>query len=410
MKVTILTTYYKLGGASIAATRLFYALNMTKTETILRVGYDKEKEFSNVVSSFSFIERIFNKIKYDFYHFMEKLFSYNDEFHSPNFLPTTILKKINADDIDVLNIHWVNAGLISLEQISRINKPVVLTMHDLWPICADEHYVDDFGRSPYSTLNSKVNLSPYKKFLLNRKVKAFKNVKHIVVPSKWVMSQVINSKVLSGISTTVIPNVLHEEFFKKKNREELRYHEGLSNKKVIGFGAIGGAKDKRKGFDLLLASLSHVLCKDHKCSVIIFGQDAPEVLPIELEGFDVLYTGNVDSVVKMSEYYHMMDVMIVPSRLETFGQTASEAIATGTPVVAFNTSGLRDVISHNETGYLARCFDVQDLANGIQHYLNLSDNDISSVRRKCNEFAYENWRPEKISNSYNTVYQKVISS
>jgi hypothetical protein len=53
-------------------------------------------------------------------------------------------------------------------------------------------------------------------------------------------------------------------------------------------------------------------------------------------------------------------------RDRSLGQTASEALACGTPVVAFNTGGLSDIVVHKETGYSANGSDINDLENGIR--------------------------------------------
>ena len=71
-------------------------------------------------------------------------------------------------------------------------------------------------------------------------------------------------------------------------------------------------------------------------------------------------------IIKFKKLYNAGDVMVVPSKMETFGQTALESITCGTPVVAFNT-GLSDIIDHKENGYLAEFLNVKDLFCGIMN-------------------------------------------
>jgi glycosyltransferase involved in cell wall biosynthesis len=69
------------------------------------------------------------------------------------------------------------------------------------------------------------------------------------------------------------------------------------------------------------------------------------------------------------DLYSAADVVAVPSMQEVFGQAATEAMACGTPVVAFACTGLLDIVVHLETGYLAKPFETEDLAAGIEWIL-----------------------------------------
>jgi glycosyltransferase involved in cell wall biosynthesis len=64
-----------------------------------------------------------------------------------------------------------------------------------------------------------------------------------------------------------------------------------------------------------------------------------------------------------------VDVMIVPSKQENLSNTIMEALACGTPVVGFNIGGNSDMIEHQNNGYLAKPFDPQDMAKGIDWVL-----------------------------------------
>ena len=67
-------------------------------------------------------------------------------------------------------------------------------------------------------------------------------------------------------------------------------------------------------------------------------------------GFPVHYLGKIDDENKLALLYSSADVMIVPSTEEVFGQTASESLACGTPVICFDTTGLKDLVDHQVNG------------------------------------------------------------
>jgi len=80
----------------------------------------------------------------------------------------------------------------------------------------------------------------------------------------------------------------------------------------------------------------------------------------------VINMGMIEDELVLVQLYSAADLTVVPSRSESFGQVASESLACGTPVVAFKTSGLKDIVQHMTTGYLAEDFQTEDLAKGIR--------------------------------------------
>ena len=137
--------------------------------------------------------------------------------------------------------------------------------------------------------------------------------------------------------------------------------------------------DQRKGFAHLqnaLRSLSQHGWKE-KAEIVVFGA-SQEHNSLDL-GFRCYYLGTLNDNSALSLAYSAADVMVVPSIEEAFGQTALEALACGTPVVSFGIGGLLDIIEHQKNGYLARPFEVEDLANGIAWILQDSNQQVQMV-------------------------------
>ncbi len=69
--------------------------------------------------------------------------------------------------------------------------------------------------------------------------------------------------------------------------------------------------------------------------------------------------------VSLALAYSTANVTVVLSIQEAFGQTALESPACGTPIVAFNATGLRDIVDRQQNGYLATPYEVDNLTRGI---------------------------------------------
>jgi glycosyltransferase involved in cell wall biosynthesis len=343
--------------------------------------------------------------------------------HSLACLPTNRAKDFNSAPIDLIHLHWVNGEMLSIKDIGSIRKPVVWTLHDMWAFSGAEHYVADDGAarwragySPKSRLKSEgsVDLNAW---TWQRKQKAWKHPKpmHIVTPSRWLTECAAQSELMKGWPMHVVPNPLNTEVWKPVDKATARELLHLPAKApLLMFGAIGGAADPRKGFDLLRAALGFLKQTQIQnanaalqgLELIIFGQHAPE--QAEDLGFPVHYMGHVHDDVSLRLLYSAADVMVVPSRQEAFGQTASEALACGTPVAAFNATGLIDVLEHRVSGYLAKPFEAEDLAIGIEWlFSELAQSNqlnIAARKRAVDCFSYP-----VVAKQYEAIYRQAIA-
>ncbi|WP_305402625.1 glycosyltransferase [Photobacterium leiognathi] len=225
----------------------------------------------------------------------------------------------------------------------------------------------------------------------------------IVTPSNWLSQCARESVLFKGWDVHTIPNALDTDVFRPVDKKLARDLLNLSiDKKLIGFGAMGGGTDSNKGFDLLEDALKELsVNENYQC--IVFGQSTPE--KISNLGLPVKFIGHLNDDVTLTLFYNAIDVMVVPSRQENLPQTATEAQACGTPVVAFNTTGLVDAVDHKTTGYLANPFDTNDLAYGIRWCINNKLDLGNNARNK----AISEWSYNIISEKYNLLYKKCLN-
>jgi glycosyltransferase involved in cell wall biosynthesis len=206
----------------------------------------------------------------------------------------------------------------------------------------------------------------------------------------------------------VIPNPLDTEAWRPLDKLRARQLLNLPpDAPILLFGALGGDEDPRKGFDLLRDALQHLRGRVADLELIVFGQLAPKQ-DLSL-GFPVHHTGYLNDDERLRLLYSAADAVVVPSRLEAFGQTASEAHACATPVVAFNTGGLADIVAHRETGYLAKPFDVPDLAAGIEWVIAAkgAGPDLGAAAR---DRACRLWDSPVVARQYADLYAATITA
>jgi glycosyltransferase involved in cell wall biosynthesis len=207
---------------------------------------------------------------------------------------------------------------------------------------------------------------------------------------------------------TVIPNTLDCRQFQPWPKPLAREVLGLPPHAILVlFGAMRGGSDFIKGWDLLQSALASLASEHIGVNGVIFGQSEP-VNPPNL-GLPLHWMGHLNDDATLALLYSAADVMMVPSRQEAFGQTGSEAQACGCPVVAFNCTGLQDIVEHRVTGYLATPYDSVDLANGIKWVIENKDRH-ESLSSAARERALRLWAPEVVIPSYKAIYEDVLAS
>jgi glycosyltransferase involved in cell wall biosynthesis len=319
-------------------------------------------------------------------------------------IPSRLATLINATDADLVHLHWMGNGFLPVKTLPQIRKPLVWTLHDLWPILGVGHYDDAITDQKPGRIS--INWE--------RKIEALKRKDWgnlgitAVGPSPWVIEELRRRDNRPGWSTAVIPYGLDTTVFKPRPDSTLREELGISpDRPLLVFGALGATSDLRKGGDLLEGVLEELATRNFDGDILVFGdQDSAE---IRSHGFRLTRLGSIQNDTRLAEIYSLGDVFLFPSREETFGQTASEALACGTPVVGFRAAGQASVFRHKEHGYQATPFSVSDMANGVEWVI-AQKNHGRQWQKECREFALAEYSLPRYASRYRELYEKVIAS
>ncbi|HMX39038.1 MAG TPA: glycosyltransferase, partial [Saprospiraceae bacterium] len=262
---------------------------------------------------------------------------------------------------DLLHLHWVNQGLLSLRgirQLAELGKPMVWTLHDTWAFTGGCHIFTDCDRfrqqcgvCPYLRRPGPHDLS-HQVWL--KKQRFFPKNIHFVTCSHWLRDVARSSSLLQGFPITSIPNPIDTALFKPAeaaDRAALRAEMGIApGAHVLLFVAMN-LRDAHKGFRFLPEALQHLRRQrpDLAVEVVVLGKSEPESL--SAFPYPVHALGLVQGAERLSRLYGAADVFVTPSLADNLPNTVMESLACGTPVVGFRTGGIPEMVGHLQEGY-----------------------------------------------------------
>ena len=410
MKILTVSTLDAESGAAKAAYRLHRSLLSEDIDSGMLVQ-NKKSDDHTVTGPSSKMEMMVNiarptldRIPLMFYRQRRQV-----EFY-PAFLPfSNILKKINQISPDIVHLHWINGGMIKIEDIAKIKAPIVWSLHDMWPFTGGCHYDEECGL--YRTLcgpckilgSSKENDLSRKIF--SRKQNVFSKVENLTIVglSRWMADCAKESKLLGNKNVINLPNPIDTNIFKSCDKEKSRELWNLpKDKKLLLFGAMSATSDPRKGFDELSKALQKI--EDQNTELVIFGSSKPK--KAQNFGFKTHYLGHLIDEVSLVTLYSAADLVIIPSLQENLSNVAIESMACATPVVGFDIGGNSDIVDHLRNGYLANSFDPADLANGIKWILGAQNYD--ELCADAREKVIKNFDSHIVAKKYIDLYENIL--
>ena len=346
--------------------------------------------------------------------------------HSTALIKTNFIKRINShfnDEKGIVNLHWLGDNTISIEEINKIEQPIVWTLHDQWPFCGAEHYVysfsdknnEDFDKRYIDGYESINRPHSERGFDINRntwlrKYKSWNKKFHIVCPSNWMANCARESYLMKNYPIHVIPYPIDLNIWRPAPKLESRKKFNFpSDALIILFGAVGGANDKRKGADLLFDSLEILFDQSDKSvliQLVVFGQDHSDEISNKYK-YPINFLGRISNDETLRYLYASADIFVMPSRQDNLPQTAIESQACGTPVVGFANGGLLDIVEHEVTGYLAEPFDPLSLAFSIKNLLE-DRNRLLEMSYASRARSLKLWDQKVISKKYINLYEEAF--
>ena len=418
MRVLIINTSERMGGAAIAANRLMDALRNNGIQAKMLVR-DKQTSQITVIG--------LNKSLWKIWQFIwERIVIWKaNHFKKHNLFMvdiantgTDITTLPEFEQADVIHLHWINQGMLSLKDLRKVllsGKPIVWTMHDMWPCTGICHHARECNN-----YHQKCHHCPYlykggKKDLSNQIFREKRSLYKLapitfVTCSRWLKERASQSALLTNQEIINIPNPINTNLFKPRNKQEARKKLNLpADKRLILFGS-AKITDKRKGIDYFIESCKTLAEKypalTEELGVVVYGKDSEQLTP--LVPFQVYPLNYISSEKELIDIYNAVDLFVTPSLEENLPNTIMEAMACGTPCVGFHVGGIPEMIDHLHNGYVAEYKSVEDLANGI--YWVLNEGEYKTLSEEACRKVLSSYSESAIAKRYIEIYNKITGN
>jgi glycosyltransferase involved in cell wall biosynthesis len=418
LKVVHLNTYDGNGGAGRACIRLNRALLSQGIESKIIVHYKFGKnpeigEFSTNLFQKAYtaatiiLERIWAK------RYLKKLktpFSFT-------WFGRSVIKNRYVIEADVIHLHWVNHGFLNpkhIAEIAKLNKPVVWTFHDSNAFTGGchvrytcDHFKGECGNCPLLK-NADNNDASHKIWLEKRD--AYDGLDfNIIAPSLWMQRSIGESSLMKDRAVSQIPNTLETDVFKPTNKPLAKEKLGLPTDKLIFLsGFMPSRKDMHKGTGYLLESLellkNRLGDKADQIELVVFGNKNMEDVP-EFP-FKTSFLGTINDDERLALCYSAADAFLIPSLEDNLPNTVMESLACGTPVVAFITGGIPDMVQHETNGYLAEYRSSESFTNGMEWVINHRDRE--KLQKNARQTVMDKFSEEVIAKRHLEVYKNLL--
>jgi glycosyltransferase involved in cell wall biosynthesis len=418
MKVTLINTSDAGGGAPAACMRLLKALQFRQVDAHLLVqkkqtGDDRVHTIAN---------GLFGKLRgmYNFYAERIPFIIFNADTKWVRFAfstaktGTSITNQGLVKNADLLHLHWTNQGFLStnnLIELTRLGKPFVWTLHDMWAFTGGCHYAGDCNHFLHQCGHCWMLIDPDARDISNkgwqRKMHLFSDPKSIVFVtcSTWLANVARKSSLLKDYRIEAIPNPIDTQIFSPKDNVINRQKWKIApDKMIILFGA-ANIMDRRKGIVYLVEALEKLRdTYTNEVEIVIFGKN--KLFDVTMLSFKVHELNMINSQHDIAELYSLADVFVTPAIEDNLPNTVMESLACGTPVVAFNTGGIPDMVDHLQNGYLAEYKSSTDFAAGIRFVL---DNpNAQALAANARDKVLQNFTNEIVADKYIALYKSLL--
>jgi glycosyltransferase involved in cell wall biosynthesis len=307
---------------------------------------------------------------------------------------------------DIVNLHWINGGIASIRAVGKLQVPVVWTLHDMWPFTGGCHYSGDCLQYRQTCnhcpkIKRVLGAPAFTRWVHARKCHSWSsNPLNAITPSAWMKELATSSSLFARAKVTHVRNCVDSRTFNGQARLKMRAELGLlPASKVILFSS---ANQPRKGARIIPEVIRHLRNQVPRVNwrFLFMGGMPPHLEPRQ----DIIALPRTTDEARVASYYAASDIYALPSLEDNLPNTISESLCCGTPVIAFPTGGIVEMIEARRNGMLASEHTASSMAAAIMDSAFSDRLDREWISRD----AHLTYSPSCAASAYSQVFHQAI--
>lgn len=314
---------------------------------------------------------------------------------------------------DLVHIQYANAGTLSkecCEVLSRDTRPVVWTLRDMWPFTGGCHYSHGCTRFQESCGNCPLLKGKYEKITAKdlEFKKSITNDNFTFVSLSNHFAEIArSSSLLRKRSVRVIPNSVMLEDFKLIDKIQARQQLNLPLDAFIFAAGALDFTDPRKGGAIIWQSFVRSNQSKNR-HLVVFGDGFGKF--VKSEENNVTDVGFVQDNRRLNLIFAAADLYLMASREESFGKTTVEAMASGTPVLAYSDTPADEIIRSPKTGFTVPHHDDAAFVEKAAAIANDGMLDLGQMGREARKDVLRNFSTEIVAQAHVQLYGELLAS
>lgn len=403
MNILLVNGNYDGGGAAQVVKKLYYSYKERGIKVYFIAARDNVTRADCDVLYTSLLPIALHRIRISLYG--------NVCFHNI-YIKKRIIDIIKKEKIDIVHFHNIANNYIGFEDLKDLTRhcKVFWTLHEFWSVTGHCYHPlncrlwieGECKNCPYLSRPNKLyyNNSHY---IWKKKRDAFTktNIQYIV-PSEWMKAQLMKS-FLKNEKINVIYNGINMEEYKELNCAFLRDKYKMPASKNILLFVSENLNNPSKGLPILKQALALINNKEQYCLVLVGDGDVNDCL----DYIEIRQMGLVKNSRTMNEMFSLADILVMPSKAETFSLVAAESMASGTPVVTFRAGGVEEVVDEN-TGWVLEDRSAETLAEKIQLIFR-NKSELVEKGKNCRGTVEQKFSLGKVVENHLDLYKELLS-